>query len=118
MKWGRRAESRGYHHGNLKEALVRAALELIAEVRPDVVFLDIEMPAMSGFEVLAQLSHAPMVVFVTAHDDRAIEAFEAHAVDYLLKPLRPERVLAAVEKIKSGGAHPRAMRECPNRGQG
>jgi len=78
------------------------ALEKILELSPDAVFLDIEMPRMSGFEVLAQLSDPPPTVFVTAHDHYAVQAFETHAVDYVLKPLRRERVLAALQRLQSG----------------
>jgi len=80
------------------------ALEKIFELAPDAVFLDIEMPEMNGFEVLAQLSNPPMVVFVTAYDHHAIQAFEAHAVDYILKPLRRERVVRAVEHLQARSA--------------
>lgn len=77
------------------------ALDKIADLRPDVVFLDIEMPEMTGFEMLTQLADPPLVVFVTAYDHYAIQAFESNAVDYILKPLRRDRVLKAVERLKS-----------------
>jgi DNA-binding LytR/AlgR family response regulator len=78
------------------------ALEKVFELAPDVIFLDVEMPQMNGFEMLAQLSNPPHVVFVTAYDHHAIQAFEAHAVDYILKPLRRERVAKAVERLRAG----------------
>lgn len=87
------------------------ALEKIGELSPDVVFLDIEMPGMNGIEVAAHLSEPPRVVFVTAYDHYAIQAFEAHAADYLLKPLRRERVAATLERLRSEHAKPDRLRE-------
>lgn len=79
-----------------------AAAKAIAAHRPDVAFLDIEMPRLDGFAVL-ELAEAPLaVVFVTAYDGYAVRAFEAHAVDYLLKPCSKERLAAAVEKVRRG----------------
>jgi two-component system LytT family response regulator len=74
----------------------------IRELRPDVVFLDIEMPELDGFEVLAALesSSLPAIVFVTAYDAHAIRAFEAHALDYLLKPVDSERLHRSVERVR------------------
>lgn len=72
------------------------ALKAAAEVRPDLVFLDIQMPKLDGFEVLDLLEPKPKVVFVTAYDEYAIRAFEVHAIDYLLKPYSPERFAAVV----------------------
>ena len=71
----------------------REALAAIQQYKPDLVFLDIQMPGMSGFEVLAHLPQEslPIVVFVTAYDQYAIQAFEARAVDYLLKPIDEAR---------------------------
>src|SRR5262252_6220621 len=77
------------------------ALEKIDEFAPDVIFLDIEMPEMNGFEILAHLPEPPAVIFVTAYDTHAVQAFEAQAVDYILKPLRRERVAPAVERLLS-----------------
>ncbi|MBV6415893.1 MAG: Transcriptional regulatory protein BtsR [Steroidobacteraceae bacterium] len=80
----------------------REAIEAVRERQPDLVFLDIQMPGLSGFDVLAQLpaDSLPMVVFVTAYDTYAIRAFEARAVDYLLKPVDESRFAAAVEHIR------------------
>lgn len=80
----------------------RAALAAIREHRPDLVFLDIQMPGLSGFDVLKELPTAtmPLVVFVTAYDKYAIQAFEAQAIDYLLKPVEDARFAAAVEHIR------------------
>jgi two-component system, LytTR family, response regulator len=76
------------------------AVKLAEELNPDVVFLDIQMPKLSGFEVLELLGErAPAVVFCTAFDEFALRAFEVHAVDYLLKPVEPARLTAAVERV-------------------
>ena len=77
------------------------ALELIPAAAPQVVLLDIKMPGMGGLEVarhLGALERAPRIVFVTAHDRHAVEAFELNALDYLLKPVRAERLAAALKK--------------------
>ncbi len=80
----------------------RAALEAIREHHPDLVFLDIEMPGLNGFDVLERLptESMPMIVFVTAFDRYAIQAFEARAVDYLLKPVDEARLADALEHIR------------------
>ena len=80
----------------------REALAAISTYKPDLVFLDIQMPGMSGFEVLAQLPQEslPVLVFVTAYDQYAIQAFEARAVDYLLKPIDEVRFKAALERVR------------------
>ncbi len=70
----------------------------IQELKPDLVFLDIQMPKITGFELLELLSDPPVIIFSTAYEDFAIRAFEANAVDYLLKPYPLERVQVAVEK--------------------
>ena len=76
------------------------AVKLAEELTPDVIFLDIQMPKLSGFEVLELLGErAPAVVFCTAFDEFALRAFEVHAVDYLLKPVEPARLTAAVERV-------------------
>lgn len=75
------------------EAVVRAT-------KPDVVFLDVEMPAASGFELLPSLDAATRVVFVTAYDEYAVKAFEVHALDYLLKPVHEERLRRTLERLR------------------
>jgi two-component system LytT family response regulator len=76
------------------------AVKLAEELDPNVMFLDIQMPKLSGFEVLELLGErAPAVVFCTAFDEFALRAFEVHAVDYLLKPVEPARLNAAVERV-------------------
>ncbi|HXC16159.1 MAG TPA: response regulator [Holophagaceae bacterium] len=76
------------------------AVKLAAELKPDLVFLDIQMPKLDGFEVLALLEGQPAVVFVTAFDQHALRAFDAHAADYLLKPFSKERFDAALDKAR------------------
>lgn len=76
------------------------AVKAVAEMKPDLVFLDIQMPKLDGFEVLELIGKDAAVVFVTAHDTYAIRAFEVHAVDYLLKPIAKERFEAALERAK------------------
>src|SRR4029077_17749825 len=80
----------------------KEALQKIAKLRPDVVFLDLQMPVMSGFEVVRNLSEPPLpvIVIVTAFDQHAIEAFEAGAIDYLLKPVGEARLRTAVERAR------------------
>ena len=79
---------------------------------PDLIFLDIQMPGKTGFEMLQELDHSPAVIFTTAYDDYALKAFEVNALDYLLKPIEPKRLADAVEKVKktqsANGAEPRA----------
>jgi two-component system LytT family response regulator len=72
----------------------------IQQYQPDLIFLDIQMPKINGFEMLELLDHAPAVIFTTAFDEYAIKAFEAHAVDYLLKPFSQERFDKAIQKWK------------------
>jgi two-component system LytT family response regulator len=81
----------------------RSAVAAVREHRPDLMFLDVQMPEMSGFDVLAELGpgHAPAVIFVTAHDEFALRAFEAQALDYLLKPFGAERARAALERART-----------------
>ena len=80
----------------------RDAITFIREHRPDLAFLDVQMPEVSGFDVLRALPEElwPAVVFVTAHNQHAIEAFEVRALDYLLKPFTQARLLAAVERVR------------------
>lgn len=74
------------------------AVKIINEFKPDLVFLDIQMPGMTGFDVLTHLEELPQIIFSTAYDQYALKAFEVHAVDYLLKPYTRERFKIAVEK--------------------
>ena len=76
------------------------AVKAIAEKQPDVVFLDVQMPKLDGFEVLELLEPGPAVIFCTAYDEYALKAFEVHAVDYLLKPFGRERLGAALDRAR------------------
>jgi len=76
------------------------ALERIDELQPDVVFLDIEMPGLNGIEVALNLSRPPLIVFITAYDEYAVKAFEAHATDYLLKPLDEARLGQTMARLR------------------
>jgi two-component system LytT family response regulator len=76
------------------------AVKAITELRPDLVFLDVQMPKLDGFEVLDLVGAGPAVVFVTAYDEYALRAFDVHAVDYLLKPFGPERLATALERVR------------------
>ncbi len=75
------------------------ATELINEHNPDLLFLDIQMPGKTGFQLLETLDSTPTVVFTTAYDEFALKAFDVNALDYLLKPIQPERLAEAVNKI-------------------
>lgn len=75
------------------------AASLIEALAPALIFLDIQMPGGSGFELLARLEHVPQVIFTTAHDEHAIRAFEVNALDYLLKPIDPRRLGAALSRV-------------------
>jgi two-component system, LytTR family, response regulator len=80
-----------------------AAVRAIAALRPDVVLLDIQMPGMSGFDVVKQIAaeHLPLIVFVTAYDEHALKAFDVHAFDYLLKPLNRDRLTEAITRVRA-----------------
>src|SRR3981189_916555 len=90
-------------------------LEKIETINPDLVFLDIQMPGKTGFDMLAELDKAPHVIFTTAYDEYALKAFEVNALDYLLKPITAERLSEAVHKIhekersKAGRAHDKKL---------
>ncbi|MEW6762065.1 MAG: LytTR family DNA-binding domain-containing protein [Pseudomonadota bacterium] len=84
-----------------------SALAHITRLRPDVVFMDIQMPEMTGLEVLRRLDYLPQIVFTTAYDQYAVTAFELHAVDYLLKPFTQARFAAAVARLLDGSVHAR-----------
>jgi two-component system LytT family response regulator len=84
------------------------AVKAVAELKPDLLFLDVQMPKLDGFEVLELIGEGPAVIFVTAYDQYALRAFEAHAVDYLLKPFGADRLKVALERTKErlGGKLP------------
>jgi two-component system LytT family response regulator len=89
---------------NIGEASSGAeAIQLINTKKPDLVFLDIQLQDMTGFDVLQKISHQPDIIFATAYETYAIKAFETLAVDYLLKPVREERFAQSMEKLKRLG---------------
>ena len=77
------------------------ALEMIKKLSPDLLFLDINMPEMNGFEMIKHLEEIPQVIFVTAYDEFALKAFEVNALDYLLKPVDPIRLQEAIKKLSN-----------------
>ncbi len=83
------------------------AVKAINELKPDLVFLDVQMPKLDGFEVLELVDAVPLVIFVTAYDQYAMKAFEANAVDYLLKPFRLERFKKALERARARVGQPK-----------
>ena len=76
-------------------------IQKIDSMQPDLVFLDIQMPGKTGFDMLAELERAPQVIFTTAYDEFALKAFEVNALDYLLKPIEPKRLADAIQKLHS-----------------
>ena len=85
---------------------VAEAAPLVDSLKPDIVMLDVQMPGDDGFALIGRVRHRPAIVFVTAFDHYAVRAFEQHAVDYLLKPFRPERLAAAIEHARASLAKP------------
>jgi two-component system LytT family response regulator len=81
------------------------ARQKIKELDPDLLFLDIQMPGKTGFDLLEMLDKVPTVVFTTAYDEYALKAFEVNALDYLLKPIRPERLKECIQKLSVGNRH-------------
>ena len=75
-------------------------IQKIETLNPDLIFLDIQMPGKSGFEMLTHLDKAPAVIFVTAYDEYALKAFEVNAMDYLMKPVEPKRLAEAISKVR------------------
>jgi two-component system LytT family response regulator len=75
-------------------------IEKIESLNPDLIFLDIQMPGKTGFDMLAQLDSAPDVIFTTAYDEYALKAFEVNALDYLMKPIEPNRLADAIQKLQ------------------
>src|SRR5262245_61643734 len=83
------------------------AVARLADPSIDLVFLDVQMPGGSGFDVLERLDRVPLVVFTTAFDEYAVHAFEVNAFDYLMKPVRPERLASVLDKARTTLAAPR-----------
>jgi two-component system LytT family response regulator len=75
-------------------------IEKVEALNPDLIFLDIQMPGKSGFDMLSQLEKAPHVIFVTAYDEYALKAFDVNALDYLMKPVEPQRLAEALLKVR------------------
>lgn len=75
-------------------------IEMIDNLHPDLIFLDIQMPGKTGFEMLTELSFTPHVIFTTAYDDYALKAFEVNALDYIMKPIDPQRLAEAIHKLQ------------------
>ncbi len=96
-------------------ANVDAAAAKIELLAPDLLFLDIQMPGGSGFDLLSRLDRVPHVIFTTAYDQHAVRAFEVNALDYLLKPIEPERLAASLSRVNAAHvaapARPEAMLE-------
>ena len=84
--------------GNGREAIAK-----IEELKPDVIFLDIQMPDLTGFEVINQLKVKPNIIFTTAYEQYAIKAFESFSIDYLLKPIKEERLEQSIKKLREFG---------------
>src|SRR3954469_1115048 len=81
-------------------ANVDEGVEKIELQNPDLIFLDIQMPGKTGFDLLAELERAPHVIFTTAYDEYALKAFDVNALDYLLKPIEPRRLADAIQKLQ------------------
>ena len=95
---------------------VDEAVEKIDLSRPDLIFLDIQMPGKTGFDLLAEIEKSPRVIFTTAYDEFALKAFEVNALDYLLKPIDPKRLADAIQKLQSEIALEQASLLGVNRG--
>jgi two-component system LytT family response regulator len=80
---------------------IESAADLCRRVSPGVVFLDVDLRAASGFDLLPRLTGSPAIVFVTAHNDYAVRAFEINALDYLVKPVHPDRIAAALSRVRA-----------------
>jgi two-component system response regulator AlgR len=93
----------------------QAALDGIGQAKPDIVLLDVQMPGMTGIELAAHLSSqvddAPAVIFISAHDEYALKAFDVHALDYLLKPVRASRLAAAIGRVSALRARMSSQKE-------
>lgn len=93
------------------------ALKKIEQLQPDLIFLDIQMPGKTGFDLLSELDRSPQVIFTTAHHAFALKAFEVNALDYLMKPVEPRRLAEAIQKLQSVELRSGALEpELPNTG--
>lgn len=91
-------------------------IEKIDALSPDLIFLDIQMPGKTGFDMLTELDKAPQVIFTTAYDEYALKAFEVNALDYLMKPIEPKRLADAVQKFEQAEEKELAAQQAFNRG--
>lgn len=89
------------------------AIELIHKTNPDLLFLDIQMPGKTGFELLEELDKAPKVIFITAYDEYAIKAFDVNALDYLLKPVQTERLKETIKKLEENASKEDSAQPAP-----
>ncbi len=94
---------------------VKSALEMVNQLKPDLLLLDIHLPDGSGFDVLEQAEHIPKVIFTTAYEQHALRAFEVNALDYLLKPITSERLFQALEKMEADKSSFNAQSHTTNR---
>src|SRR5580765_7715511 len=93
-------------------------IEKIENLNPDLVFLDIQMPGKTGFDLLAELDRSPHVIFTTAYDEYAVKAFDVNAFDYLLKPIEPKRLADAIHKLNEAFVkEQQSIQESASRGQ-
>lgn len=83
----------------------KTAIQKIEELCPDLLFLDIQLPDISGFQVLSSLTYQPLVIFTTAYSHYAVQAFENYSIDYLVKPFDADRLAKAIEKLRNFGPH-------------
>ncbi len=90
------------------------AEEKIKSLQPELIFLDVQMPGRTGFELLAELVDAPRVIFTTAYDQYALKAFDFGALDYLLKPIEPVRLARALARLVAGGVDPGRATPAPS----
>src|SRR6478735_4236725 len=97
-------------------ANVDEGVEKIETQNPDLIFLDIQMPGKTGFDLLGELDKAPHVIFTTAYDEYALKAFEVNALDYLMKPIEPKRLADAIQKLQQAEEKELAAQQAFNRG--
>jgi len=86
-----------------------SAKELINTVKPDLVFLDIDLNGLTSIDLLSQVTHVPKIIFITSHPDFAIKAFELNAIDYILKPISTERIRKAIERLTNDDTAPKQV---------
>ena len=97
-------------------ANVNEGIEKIEQHNPDLIFLDIQMPGKTGFDMLTELDKAPHVIFTTAYDEYALKAFDVNALDYLMKPIEPKRLADALQKLQLAEEKEMAANQAFNRG--